>query len=205
MQPLIVSLIQAIASSLLSLLIIHWILSNITMSFHHWILVRNEENMLSYSSYVDIFILERDPLLFTSYVQSPLYVSFTEVYITVIIGISVVIGFMHVSQGKSLPPFHRKLSRMCCECAKGGHPAAILVALGFSLALAGVCACGLGILNIYQYLWKNHYQRWILEKDALLSPVLNLSEGETPFREYFRKVNCWSEKGIDDIILRYVH
>ena len=87
----------------------------------------------------------------------------------------------------------------------GGHPAAILVALGFSLALAGVCACGLGIMNIYQYLWKNHYRRSILEKDALLSPVLNLSEGETPFREYFRKVNCWPEKGIDDIILRYVH
>ena len=51
----------------LSILMIHWILSNITMSFHHCVIVRKEENMLAYSSYVDIFILERDTLLLASY------------------------------------------------------------------------------------------------------------------------------------------
>lgn len=94
---------------------------------------------------------------------------------------------------------------MCCDCARGGDPRGILVVLGFTFALVGFYACGLGIMDIYQRLWKNHYQRWIREKDALLSPVLNLSEGETPFRRYFREVNYWSEKGIDDIILCYVH
>jgi protein-S-isoprenylcysteine O-methyltransferase Ste14 len=205
LQPLIWSMFRAIATCTLSVFLIHWILFNITMSFHHWVIVREENNMLSYSSYVDIFVLERDTILLASYLNSPVYVSFTQTYISVIVGISVVVGFTHLVRGQPLPPLHGTISRMCCDCARGADPRAFLVVLCFSFALAGFFAFGLGMMDIYQYFWKNPYQRWIREKDALFFPVLDLLEGEAPYRRYFEEANYWSEKGIDNIILCYVY